>query len=232
MSIISNVMLTVTEAFKSAYPDAAMGILVMREVANPAHHPELEARKAALEDELRARFAQHDRAALSALASIQPYVAYYGRFKKSYHVLLQLESVALKRRSLPRVAALVEAMFMAELKNKLLTAGHDGDTLRAPLRLDVARGDERYVMLNGQEQTLKAGDMFMADAEGVTSSVIYGPDQRTRLTPDTRRVLFAVYAPPGIEHATVHQHLEDIQANVRVIAPGAAVELLKVYVAE
>src|SRR3990172_6233737 len=175
MSIISNVMLTVTEAFKSAYPDAAMGILVMREVANPAHHPELEARKAALEDELRARFARHDRAALSALASIQPYVAYYGRFKKSYHVLLQLESVALKRRSLPRVAALVEAMFMAELKNQLLTAGHDGDT---------------------------------------------------------RRVLFAVYAPPGIEHATVHQHLEDIQANVRVIALGAAVELLKVYVAE
>ena len=232
MNAASPDFFTVSEAWKTAYPKAAAGILVMRGVVNPSRHAALDGRKAELENQLRSRFSGGDRVALRALPPIQAYNAYYRRFKKTYHVQLQLESVALKGKPIPRVSALVEAMFMAELKNKLLTAGHDGDTLRAPLRLDVARGDERYVMLNGQEQTLKAGDMFMADAEGVTSSVIYGPDQRTRLTPDTRRVLFAVYAPPGIEHATVHQHLEDIQANVRVIAPGAAVELLKVYVAE
>ena len=225
-------MLIVSQAWKATYPGAAQGLLVMRNVANLEHHPKLEKRKAELEEQLRARFAGYDKAALTTLPSVQPYVAYYGQFKKTYHVLLQLESVALKGKPLPRVAALVEAMFMAELKNQLLTAGHDLEALREPLRLDVATGDERYILLNGKEETLKAGDMFIADAEGVTSSILYGPDYRTRITPDTCTALFTVYAPPGIEPATVRQHLEDIRAYVMLIAPEATVELLKVYGAE
>ncbi|MBF8281343.1 MAG: hypothetical protein HW378_258, partial [Anaerolineales bacterium] len=116
-------MLIVSEAWQTNYPGASQGILVMRNVANPEHHPALEKLKTELEEQLRARFAGYDKAALTALPSVQPYVAYYGQFKKTYHVLLQLESVALKGKPLPRVAALVEAMFMAELKNQLLTAG-------------------------------------------------------------------------------------------------------------
>ena len=61
---------------------------------------------------------------------IQAYAAYYERFNKTYHVQLQLESVALKGKSIPRVSALVEAMFMAELENLLLTAGHDLDVVQ------------------------------------------------------------------------------------------------------
>jgi len=225
-------MLIVSEAWKATYPGAAQGLLVMRNVANLEHHPKLEKRKAELEEQLRARFAGYDKAALTTLPSVQPYVAYYGQFKKTYHVLLQLESVALKGKPLPRVAALVEAMFMAELKNQLLTAGHDLEALRAPLRLDVATGSERYTLLNGKEEMLKAGDMFIADAEGVTSSILYGPDYRTRITPDTHTALFTVYAPPRIEPAAVRQHLEDIRAYVMLIAPEAAVEVRKVYGAE
>jgi len=225
-------MLIVSEAWKAMYPSAAQGILVMRGVANPEHHLALEQRKAELEAELRARFAGYDRAAFSALPSVQPYVAYYGKFKKTYHVQLQLESVVLKGKSLPRVAALVEGMFMAELKNQLLTAGHDLDSLRLPIRLDVASGGERYTMLNGKEETLKPGDMFIADAEGVTSSILYGPDRRTRITPTTRNALFTVYAPPGIEPLALQKHLEDIQTCVRLIAPQAHTELLAIYSAE
>ncbi len=172
---------------------------------------------------------QSNKAALATLPTVQPYVAYYAKFKKTYHVLLQLESVALKGKPLPRVAALVEAMFMAELKNQLLTAGHDLDSLREPIQLDVAKGGEHYTLLNGKEETLKAGDMFIADAEGVTSSILYGPDYRTRITPETRNVLFTVYAPPGIDHFAVRHHLEDIQTYVRLIAPEARTELLIVH---
>jgi len=222
-------MLIVSEAWQATYPGASQGVLVMRGIANPERHAELEKRKAELEEQLRARFAGYDKATLAALPSVQPYVAYYAKFKKTYHVLLQLESVALKGKPLPRVAALVEAMFMAELKNQFLTAGHDLEALREPVRLDVAKGDEHYTLLNGKEETLKAGDMFIADAEGVTSSVLYGPDHRTRITPETRNALFTVYAPPGIEPAAVRQHLEDIRAYVGLIAPGAEVVLLKVY---
>jgi len=201
----------------------------MRDVLNPERHAALDKRKEELENQLRARFSDYDRAALKALPTIQAYNAYYKRYKKTYHVRLQLESVVFKGKPIPRVAALVEVMFVAELKNLLLTAGHDLDAVQMPVKLDVAGGSERYIRLNGQEQELKPGDMMIADAQGVISCVLYGPDRRTRITPETRQVLFTVYAPPGIGEQAVHDHLQDIQANVLLVAPQADVELLEVY---
>lgn len=222
-------MFIVSEAWKTTYPGAAVGILAMRGVSNPERHAALDKCKEELENQLRTRFSSFDRTALKALPIFQAYSAYYKRFKKTYHVQLQLESVVFKGKSLPRVAALVEAMFMAELKNMLLTAGHDLEALQMPVKIDVADGSERYVRLNGQEQMLKPGDMLIADAQGILSSVIYGPDSRTRITSETQQVFFTVYAPPGIEEQTVYKHLEDIQAYVLLFAPAAEVELLKVY---
>jgi DNA/RNA-binding domain of Phe-tRNA-synthetase-like protein len=222
-------LLTVSDKWSATYPGASQGLLVMRNVRNPEQHPVLEARKAALEAGLRERFAGRDRSAITALPSIQPYVAYYSRFRKTYHVQLQLESVALKGKSLPRVAAIVEAMFMAELEHHLLTAGHDLDTLRLPLRLDVAEGHERYTLLGGKEETLKAGDMFIADDAGVVSSIVYGPDSRTCIAGQTRSALFTVYAPPGVLETAVREHLGAIQTNVRLVAPDAETVLTEVY---
>jgi DNA/RNA-binding domain of Phe-tRNA-synthetase-like protein len=222
-------MLIASEAWKTAYPGAAVGILELRDVVNPEQHAELDRRKGGLEDAIRARFA--DREALLRLPPIQAYRAYYKRYTKTYHVQLQVESIALKGKSIPHVAALVEAMFMAELKNLLLTAGHDLEAVQQPLTLDIAKGAERYVLLNGQEQVLKAGDMRMADARGVICSVLYGMDQRTRITRATRQVLFVVYAPPGIGAEAVQQHLRDIQSNVELVAPQAKVATLEVYTA-
>ena len=222
-------MFSVTEAWKRTYPGAAVGVLALHDVANPRRHPGLEERKEALEQRLRERYAGADRAALKALPVMQAYGAYYKRFKKSYHVRLQLESVVLQGKPIPRVAALVEAMFMAELEDLLLTAGHDLALVHRPVRIDVAAGTERYVRINGQEQELKAGDMYIADAEGVLSTIIYGPDHRTRIQPETREALFTAYAPPGIGEEAVQRHLENIQANVLLVAPEAQVELLAVY---
>ena len=166
---------------------------------------------------------------MKSLPVLEAYNAYYRQFKKTYHVQLQLESVVFKGKSIPSVAALVEAIFVAELKNLLLTAGHDLAAAQKPVRVDVAEGSERYIRLNGQEQQLKPGDMMIADAEGVISSVLYGPDQRTRITAGTKQVLFTVYAPPGIGEEAVRAHLEDIRDNVLLVAPQAQVETLKVY---
>ena len=218
-----------TEAWKSIYPEATAGILAMSQVDNPSHHSGLDERKKALERDLRARYEGYDRARLKQLPVLQAYNAYYKQFKKTYHVQLQLESVVLKGKSLPRVAALVEAMFMAELKNLLLTAGHDLDIVQSPVRIDVSDGGETYVRLNGTEQELKARDMFIADTEGILSSILYGPDQRTQIKPETQRVLFTVYGAPGIEVQAMREHLEDIRDNVMLIAPQAEVELLEVY---
>jgi DNA/RNA-binding domain of Phe-tRNA-synthetase-like protein len=221
-------MIRVADAWTTAYPAAHAGVLVMRAVQNPASPPELEARKERLATELRARFAGQDRRALDAHPTLAAYAAYYQRFKKTYHVQAQLESIAFKGKSIPSVGGLVEAMFMAEVKNLLLTAGHDVDRVEPPVTLGVADGSERYTLLRGQEQTTKAGDMLMADRAGVISSIVYGPDRRTRIEAATSHVLFAVYAPDGIGAAAVRAHLEDIRDYVLIVSPDAGVEILQV----
>jgi DNA/RNA-binding domain of Phe-tRNA-synthetase-like protein len=213
-----------SSTWRATYPGACVGLLALADVVNPSHSAALEERKAELERALRARFSGLTRADLRTLPTLQAYEAYYRRFQKTYHVQLQVESIAFKGKSIPRVAALVEAMFMAELQNQLLTAGHDLAALDPPLRLDVAQGTEVYTLANGQEQPLKPGDMYIADSQGVTSSILYGPDRRTRITESTGGVVFAVYGVPGIDRDAVDRHLADLVANVRLVAPAARVE--------
>jgi DNA/RNA-binding domain of Phe-tRNA-synthetase-like protein len=222
-------MFEATPSWKNTYPDALAGVLVMHNVTNPPHHAELERQKVELEQKLRAQFSGQDRAAIGSHPVLQAYANYYRQFKKTYHIQLQLESIVLKGKSIPGVAALVESMFMAEMQDLLLTAGHDLDSLQLPLTLDIAAGTEEYALLRGEQQILKAGDMLIRDREGVISSIIYGPDQRTQITPETRNVVFTVYAPPGIDEQAVTEHLQHIQENVMVFAPQAHVELLKVF---
>ena len=222
-------MLTISKKIKTIYPEASLGILAMKDVSNPQQHEGLDQRKLKIEDNLREQFAGLTRADLKNMEPINAYRDYYKKFKKSYHVLFQLESIVFKNKSIPKVAALVEAMFMAELKNLLLTAGHDLDAVKQPVQLDAANGIEKYVMLNRQEKELLPGDMFISDSGGIMSSIIYGPDLRTRINPVTQNVLFTVYAPPGVKKSKVLQHLQDIRDYVHIISPDSKVELIKVY---
>ena len=46
--------------------------------------------------------------------------------------------------------------------------------------------------------------------------------------PRLGRFSLTVYAPPGIGEQAVYDHLQDIQANVLLVAPEGQVELLEV----
>jgi DNA/RNA-binding domain of Phe-tRNA-synthetase-like protein len=217
------------QSWRVAYPAAHVGVLVMLDAVNPSGHHELERRRTALEQELRERYAGSDRRAMLERPALKAYQDYYRRFSKSYHVQLQLESVVFKEKPIPSGAGLVEAMFMAELDNLLLTAGHDLDALRLPLTLDVAQGTESYVLMRGAPQTPKRGDMMISDREGIVSSIVHGPDQRTQITPQTRNVVFTVYVPAGIGADSLRKHLGDLERNVRLIASAARVDLMEIY---
>jgi DNA/RNA-binding domain of Phe-tRNA-synthetase-like protein len=213
-------ILVASDDWRAAFPGAVVGALAMRGVANPEQSPALEDAKRQLEAEVRAAPEP------AAEPVLRAYVDYYRARGKTYHVKAQRESVALKGKPIPSRAALVEAMFMAELRNLILTAGHDLDAVEPPLRADVTAGGERYVLLSGAEAVLDGNDMLMADGAGIVSSVLRGPDRRSRITRETRNVLFAVYAPAGIGEDAVRRHLADIRSNVQLVAPDAQTDAL------
>ncbi len=216
-------LVVVSDAWRGAFPDASVGFLAMRGVANPARHPAIDRLKDDLQSRLRATYGALDRDALREIEPLPAYAAYYKRFGQRYHVGMQLESVAQKGKDLPGVAALVEAMFVAELGNLILTAGHDLDAIALPLRLDVGGDGDAVVFAapSGKEMSVKPGDMYVADANGVLSAIITGPAAAARIGPGTTAVMFVAYAPPGVGTDRLGAHLDELEANVRLVSPEA-----------
>lgn len=205
-----------------------LGVLVMTEVDNLASHSVLNAQKLTLESELQKKYGQSTRQELKAQHPIESYVSYYKKFGYTYHVLPQLESVA-HGKTIPSVSPLVQAMFMAELKNMLLTAGHDLEKIKAPLTFAACTGTEQYIGMSGKEITAVPGDQMIADGESVISSILKGPDRRTCIESGTQQVLYTVYAPQTIEDERILRHLNDIAAYVRTFSASARTQLIRLY---
>jgi DNA/RNA-binding domain of Phe-tRNA-synthetase-like protein len=214
-------MINISPQWEKTYPGAALGILSMRKTRPSEKSSALDAKRASLEMELRDRYQSMDRQQ-----------TYYKRFKKTYHLLLQLESVAKKNKPIPQINPLVQAVFMAEMKSFLLTAGHDLDKVLRPINLDISDGSESYPSMRGEIVTCKSGDMIMADSQGVICSVIRGQDQRTMITQYTENVLYVVYVPPGIPAKSIEDHLTDLAENVTLVSPPAQIDFRHIYSAK
>ncbi|HDD55251.1 MAG TPA: hypothetical protein ENG59_03305 [Chloroflexi bacterium] len=221
-------MISISPTLREKMPEVCIGLLAVREAGNCPDHPALREARQGLEVELRARFKDLDRKGLRALAVFSAYDSFYHSFRKTYHVQLQLESVLFKGKPIIAPSALVGAMFMAELQTGLLTAAHDLIALELPLMADIASGEESYQRLDGTHQELKAGDLYIRDRQGILSSVIYGPDHRTRIKPGTNQAVYTTYGPPGISRKQVLEELEILEGYLRLFAPQLEREILEV----
>ncbi len=192
---------------------------------------EIDQKRVALENQLREQYQGVARAEVRQQPVMNDYMQYYKQFKKSYHVLLQLDSICNKNRSIPHGDALIQAMFMAEMKSFILTAGHDLDQTDGSIKLDSSHGNEIYKILRGDKVTCKAGDMLMADSQDVICSVIYGQDQRTRITPDTAHVLYVMYVPRGIDPVETKNHILDLEDNILLAFPHSQSKLRQIILA-
>jgi DNA/RNA-binding domain of Phe-tRNA-synthetase-like protein len=117
------------------------------------------------------------------------------------------------------------------MNNLLLTAGHDLSRVVLPVTLDAATGEESYTKLNQEDQMAKAGDMLTFDGVGILSSVIHGPDYRSRISPDTSDALYVTYAPDGITREQLLGHVRDMWKSIRLFSPSARVEPVRVLTA-
>jgi len=219
----------VSQEWHRTFPGAHIGVLLMGNVDNSKGSALLDREKKSLETRLHQKFAGFSRNEFSSIDVIRAYRNYYKRFKKSYHVQLQIESIVLKNMALPNVSPLVDANFMAEMDTLVLTAGHDADLLVHPVRIDVTKEDDAFVQMNGKTTQLKPGDMMMADNKGVVCTIIYGQDQRTPISHATRRALYVAYAPAGVAKEKVQEQLDLIRKYVILAAPEAIVEIKEIY---
>ncbi|MGA3058513.1 MAG: hypothetical protein ABSE70_10845 [Candidatus Limnocylindrales bacterium] len=201
----------------------------MTGVRNPEGDAVLDALLEQTAADIRDRCAGLARTDLIARPELAVYAAYYRRFDKTYHVLLQLESVAFKGKPLRARGALVAAMFRAELETGLLTAGHDADLMVGGLTVDLVAAGDRYTGIGGRPIEAAPGDMCIRDGAGIVSSIVYGPDDRSRLRDETRAAVFTTYAPAGIGADAVIRHHEAIAIGIRAVSPDSIVDSQEVF---
>lgn len=218
------IRMSATAEWHAAHSGAIIGILEISNVSNAETSPALNDRKRDVETSLRKRYEGFSRADFLALRVMAAYERYYKRFDKTYHVQLQLESVVQKGKSLPNVSPLVDSNFTAELETLILTAGHDVTKLISPIAIDVSREGDQITQMNGSTKPIRAGDMVMRDAGGISCTIIYGQDNRSPISATTTHALYVAYAPNGISTETVMQQLQGIERNIKLFAPSCIVE--------
>ena len=60
---------------------------------------------------------------------------------------------------------------------------------------------------------MKDGDLRVADRRGVIGSILYGPDDRSPIGPDTKNVLYLVYGVPGVSREAIREHVSPLSPN-------------------
>lgn len=222
-------MIKISPAVKQVYPTAKFGVMTATGLSATAGQAVLRDIVAAEIEAIKRRYPDYDRKTAVATEPICHYAAYYKKYKKSYPVLGQLESVVLKDKGIPPVGVPVEAMFLAEVKNMLLTAGHDLDCITGDLTVDIATLPLGYTGISQHEQTLVEHDLYLRDEKGGVSSILQGPDCRTRLTEGTQRALYFVYGVEGVGEQRIREHLNTIASYLQQANPAVEIESLEVF---
>ena len=220
-----------TNEWRLLHPGATIGLLELSDVDHSGSSPVLNERKREIEVHLRERYKGFTRQDFLSLPVMLAYDRYYKRFNKTYHLQLQVESIVLKGKNLPNVSPAVDSNFMAEVETLVLTAGHDVVKLREPVLLDTSREGDQMTQMSDVSKAIRAGDMIMRDAAGISCSIIYGQDNRSPISPETSHILYVAYAPAGVPAESVDAQLCRIEENIRLFSPDATVNQHRLLIA-
>jgi len=214
--------ISVSESLKLVYPDLKVGIIIIRDVVNKDFDPTLESKKRDAE-----LFIRNNLLDFTNLPRVKSYNRFYKKYDKKFPIEYQLKSI-ISGKSIPTISVLVESMFLSELLNQVLVAGHDLNYLEGDLFLDLAQGNEEYTKISGEKQIVKKDDIILKDAKGIIASVLYGPDFRTRVTKHTTSVVYMGYFVYDFSDDEIVRAMRHIGDYVLISNPNAEVDSARI----
>jgi|GEM_PF-3067715 DNA/RNA-binding domain of Phe-tRNA-synthetase-like protein len=110
---------------------------------------------------------------------------------------LQIKRV-LKGKNIGNINNIVNAYMALELMDNLSFSAYDLNTIKGDVITSLAKGGEQMTLIGGGQVTLKSGDFIMSDSQGPFYSFSEGYRDSSKVTPQTKEVLFALDAPEGI----------------------------------
>lgn len=169
---------------------------------------------------LREKFKDYDR---KAVFGENPYFRFFRKFKKTYPVMLQLESVLLKGRPFPSFNVVAELPFLLELTTQVLSGAHDIDRMEGPVELFLGTEKAPFMGMRGEWMHTYPGDFCARDEGGIIFSLIAGADERTCARLDSRHVLYPIFGTPDLPVTVIREAMETLERYIRVLSPEARI---------
>lgn len=189
---------SISPAYQARYPGVAFGLTLISDCRPLGDSTGFDQYKRGLLRKMRKR---------ETLAGITERIGIYERFFQGFGFECPLPE-HLKRTvnsGFPRYNLMVDAHFMAEMCSGILVAVTDLDRIDGRLMLDAAREGETCAGMGGRRFTMKEGEIVLRDEKDIICVLCQGADDKTKVKPDTRNVLFYSFAVPGIDKT----HLEE-----------------------
>ena len=213
---------SISSAYEVKYPGVAFGLALISDCLPLSDSTGFDQYKRSLLRKMRKR---------ETLAGISRRIDVYDRFFQSFgfecplprHLNRTIQS------GFPRYNLMVDAHFMAEMCAGILVAVTDFDRIEGRLMLDVARGGETCVGMGGRQFIMREGEILLRDEKDIICVLCQGADEKTKVSDDTRNVLFYSYAVPGIDGNYIKEGLT-VAAQTMVQMGGGNIKGLDVFV--
>ena len=153
-----------------------------------------------------------------------PFFRYFRRFKKTYPIMMQVESFRLKGRPFPEGRYINAVAFLTELKTRGLLGTHDADRVEGDIVFYTETEKVPFPSIHGSEGHSYPGDTTGRDDGGVIISMIAGADSRTCLQEDSSHVLYLVFGVPDMKPEAFDEYVDQLEEYVKVLAPAAETE--------
>ena len=151
------------------------------------------------------------------------YFRFFRKFKKTYPVMMQFESVLFKGRSFPDFNPVVEVAFLMEIVTRALSGAHDMDQISGTVELYSATEKEEFLGLRGTPFHTYPGDFCGRDEQGIIFSLIAGADARTCARLESRHVLYPIFGTPDLPVSRIENAMETLIRYVKVLSPEAVI---------
>ena len=167
---------------------------------------------------LKERFADYDR---KTVFGENVYFRFFKKFKKTYPVLMQLESILLKGRPFPDANPITAIPFLAELETQHLLGTHDVDQVQGSVRLFAGTEKAPFPGMRGEEVHTYPGDFCGRDDGGIIFSMIAGADDRTCVRESSTHVFYPAFGVAGQPTEALAAVLDRLEDYVKTLAPDA-----------
>ncbi len=200
------------------FPDAKIGVLIGKGLDNQSPHPEIVKLLREAEQEVRQKL---NIETLSTEPKISDWREAYRKFgfkPSSYRSSVEaLIRRVLQGKELPSISPIVDLYNILSIKRTLAAGGDDTDKVEGDIRLTIADGSERFIMLGASapEEILKGEVVYRDDNDVLCRCWNYRECEKTKIRPQTTNVCLVL---EGLEHTTKDEVLSGIAELKKLLA--------------